>query len=536
MKILTSEQMQWVDRLTTDRYGIPGLLLMETAGSSAAKIIEERFPQARRFKIFCAKGNNGGDGAVIARHLWLRHRHVALYLIGKVEDTRGDARVNFEIIQKLAKTESTIAFHQVSSFDELQPVISEPCDVYIDALFGTGAARPLEGIYRQLVEALNTSTIPIVSVDIPSGLAANSSEIIGTTVRATLTIAMSAPKIANLLPPASYLNGELQIVPIGSPDPLIAESGAFLNLVDRQHIADFLTKSRRRAGSYKNEVGHVMVIAGSRGKSGAAGLAALAALRAGTGLVTVFTPADSAQYLAQAGLEIMTEPVAQTDEGTISINALKQLLEASNKKSVIACGPGLGTHAETRELVKELLLQAKLPLVLDADALNCITLWPEALKGSSLRPVIITPHPGEMTRLLAACAGKTLAPDLHTRTEQIRELAISRGIFVALKGEKTLLADPNGQVYVNSTGNAGLATAGTGDVLTGIVAGMIAQYPKDVLEATLSAIYLHGLAGDIAARQLGQRSMIASDVLAALPAAILEVGGELETRNYNRPA
>lgn len=531
MKILTSEQMQWVDRVTVERYGLPGLLLMETAGSSAARVIEEHYGELKNWhiKVFCAKGNNGGDGAVIARHLWLRGCLVDLYLLGRIEETRGDAKVNFEIVRALSETEvSNISYQQIETIEDLLLALADPCDLYIDALFGTGAARPLEGIYRKLVELWNESNTPVVSVDIPSGLHANDSEPMGTAVNADLTVTMSAPKIANLLPPASHLNGRLVVVPIGSPDSLLEESGAKLNLVERQDIELFLALSRRLPSAYKNQVGHVLVVAGGRGKAGAAGLTASAVLRAGAGLVTLFTPSSCAQQLLAAGLELMTEPVEECEYGTFSIKALRQILEATEQKAVLACGPGISTHSETRELVKGLLQECKLPMVLDADALNCLLLWPEVLQGSQSRPVVITPHPGEMNRLL----GGKLARSLSTRVAQISEYASAHNIIVVLKGERTLIASPEGQVYFNPTGNAGMATAGSGDVLTGIVAGMIAQSGGRVLDAVVAAVYLHGMAGDLAAEELGQRSMTASDITRKLPAALLEVGGECEKYNY----
>lgn len=531
MKILTSEQMQWVDRVTVERYGLPGLLLMETAGSSAARIIEEHYNGLENchVKVFCAKGNNGGDGAVIARHLWLRGCVVDLYLLGRIEETRGDAKVNFEIVRALSETESpNINYQQIETLDELCLALAEPCDLYIDALFGTGAARPLEGIYRELVEIWNESTTPVVSVDIPSGLSANDSEPTSTAVQADLTVTMSAPKIANLLPPASHLNGRLVVVPIGSPDRLLEESGSKLNLVEREEIELFLALSRRSPGAYKNAVGHVLVVAGGRGKAGAAGLTASAVLRAGAGLVTLFTPASCAESLVVAGLELMTEPVEECEPGVFSLKSLKQILEATDKKSVLACGPGIGTHSETRELVKGLLRECKLPLVLDADALNCLLLWPEALQGSESRPVVITPHPGEMNRLL----GGGLAPNLSARIEQVSQYASAHNVIVVLKGERTVIASPDGQVYLNPTGNAGMATAGAGDVLTGIMAAMIAQSQSGILDAVIASVYLHGLAGDLAAEELGQRSMTASDITRKLPAALLEVGGEREKHNH----
>ncbi|MEW6730542.1 MAG: NAD(P)H-hydrate dehydratase [Acidobacteriota bacterium] len=535
MKVLTATQMQQVDRLTTERFGVLGLTLMETAGVSAVVAMERHFGSltGKQVKIFCGKGNNGGDGAVVARHLWLRGALVELFLLGKFSETRGDAYVNFEAVKKLAEIETPrLIFHETETSEELHKVFSNPCDLYVDALFGTGAARPLAGIFKEVAERFNDSKQPVVAIDIPSGLSADSSDIIGPTVRAQLTITMTAPKVANIVPPAYHYNGLLVVVPIGSPDSLIRESGARLNLVEQEEVSRFLITSRRRAQAHKNNVGNVLVVAGGRGKTGAAALTAESVLRTGAGLVTVATPHSCQQVLAgNAALEVMTEPLEETADGVIAAAALNTALRLAERKQLIALGPGLGSSSETRQFVNELVKQRPGPMVIDADGLNCLAPWPAQLTGSQEKPIILTPHPGEMQRLL----GSKLAESMATRIDTVREFAITNQVILVLKGERSLIATPDGEVYVNPTGNAGMATAGAGDVLTGIIAGLLAQSASNPLAATIAGVYLHGLAGDLAAQALGQRSLLASDLIEQLAAAILVVGGELEKRNFFDP-
>lgn len=539
MKVLTAAQMQQVDRLTTEKFHVLGLTLMETAGMAAVAAIERHFSplSLKHIKIFCGKGNNGGDGAVVARHLWLKGAIVELFLMGKFEETRGDARVNFEAVRSLSSVEAPkLSFQEIESTDELHDVLTETCDLYVDALFGTGAARPLTGIFKELVEYLNESNIPIVAIDIPSGLNADSSQIIGPTIQAQLTVTMTAPKIANVLPPALHYNGTLVTVPIGSPNSLLETCGTQLTFVEKEHIESFLTATRRQPGFHKSDVGHVLLIAGGQGKTGAAGLSAEAILRAGAGLVTLATPTSSFKALGGSlSLEIMSEPLPETATGTVATDALTKTLELSEKKAVLAVGPGIGHNEDTRNFISQLVDQRKFPLVIDADGLNSLSPWPDALKGGEEFPLILTPHPGEMGRLLNISTKEVI----KNPVELARKFATNNQVILVLKGERTLIAAPNGEIYINPTGNAGMATAGSGDVLTGIIAGLLSQCRKktvqQALEATIAGVYLHGLAGDIAAKNLGQRSVIAGEILKSLPAAILSVGGEIEKRNFFDP-
>lgn len=561
MKILTAEQMRELDRLTVERCGIPYATLMETAGSRVVEAIIENYGpvSGKGVALFCGKGNNGGDGAVIARLLWMHGATVKLFLLGKLSEVQGAAKINFNIVKELNEQVPLVGPH--ISLTE----INQECDLryigrefhlVIDALLGTGLTRKVVDLYDEAILHIrlfrNRDNSKVVSVDIPSGLSSDNGNPIGPHVHADLTVSFTLPKIGNLLAPVCEANGKLVVAPIGTPDWLIDEIGSQLELVEESQIKTWLKHSRRISHAHKNSVGDVLLIAGSRGKTGAAALASETVLRAGAGLVTVAT-SSSAQTLliTQTRPEVMTEALAETVDGAISHEAIKQTLRLAEKKTVIAIGPGLSSGDEsTRAFVRELVERRTASMVIDADGLNALAPWPNDLKGSDELPIIVTPHPGEMARLI----GKTNADVQADRIGIAREFATKHHLIVVLKGSRSLIAAPDGNVYVNPTGNAGMATAGSGDVLTGLIAGLLAQNSFDVIKARLdagfddefweeseteafskmtlasviSAVYLHGLAGDIAAGKLGLRSLIASDIIANLSEAILAVGGEEE--------
>jgi NAD(P)H-hydrate epimerase len=522
--------MREVDRLTIEVYGVPGLMLMEQAASRTVEAVEKRLgPVAgTRALIICGKGNNGGDGAAIARQLWLKDAFADVLLLGRIDEARGDARANFEIARAIASEDSGLRMIEVADFDQLrQEAGSLPRDMYVDAIFGTGLVRPAAGLFEEAIHFLNNlNGPPVIAVDVPSGLASDSQELIGPAVRASLTVTFTAPKVANIFPPASDYNGELVIANIGSPGELINSSGSRLNLVEREMVERWLAASRRTSFANKGDVGKVLVVAGSRGKTGAACLVGEGAMRAGAGLVTIAT-SQSAQPIvaAQMILECMSESLAETPAGSISREAAETALEMAEQRDVLAMGPGLGsTEESTRAFIRSVVMKRARPTVLDADALNSLVPWAENLRGSEELPLILTPHPGEMARLV----GKPISEVVRSREEMAREFAIAHGVIVVLKGSRTCIAAPGGDVYVNPTGNAGMATGGTGDLLTGILAGLLAQKPDDPLAATIAAVYLHGLAGDIAASRLGARAMLASDIAAHLGDAFIEAGGDRE--------
>ena len=369
----------------------------------------------------------------------------------------------------------------------------------------------------------------IVSLDVPSGLNADSARPIGEAVAADLTVTFAAPKAANVLPPASYLNGKLVIANIGSPATLIDATNPQLFVTEEKDARQWLTRTRYTSDSFKNTHGHALVIAGSRGYTGAAVLCGEAAMRSGAGLVTIATPASAQASVAASVMpEVMTTALAETDRGAVSDEAIDHVMQLAAKASVIAVGPGLSAEDErTRRFVFSLVKQRTVPVVLDADALNCLARysgngWPVELQGSEALPLILTPHAGEMKRLL----GTTEESALDDRVVVARDFATKHKLILVLKGARSLIAAPNGHVFINPTGNAGLGTAGAGDTLTGIIAGFIAQdratlkTNSDPIAATIAALYIGGLAGDLAARELGMRTMVASDIRKHISAAV----------------
>ena len=571
MKILTAQQMREIDRLTVEQCGISYATLMETAGARVVEAILRHYGdvEGKSFLILCGKGNNGGDGAVIARLLRMRGARIKVELFGKLEDAQGEARANLDCVKTMVASGRMI-------FDEVGPTPSDveshwpagmtedkerrlfrPPDFLVDAIFGTGLTRPVEGRIATLISGLNEFrktkeyNLKVIAVDIPSGLSSDSGQPIGPHIEADLTVTFTSPKIGNVLPPACHANGKLVVASIGTPNWLIEEEcPSQLYLVSESQVADWLRLSRRPEDAHKGSVGDVLLIAGSRGKTGAAALSSGAILRAGAGLVTVATSSSAQSLLVtQAWNEVMTEALDETPEGAISHSALGRALQLAQKRTVVAVGPGLSSADEsTRRFVRDFVGQRNTPLVIDADGLNALAPWPEELQGSEEMPIVITPHPGEMARL----TGMTIAEVNADRVAVARGFAEKHRVITVLKGNRTVIAAPLKfafppdhrftEVYIVPTGNAGMATAGSGDVLTGIVASFLAQSPRLTDEiklgsgsrdAVVSAVYLHGLAGDIAASKSGMRPLVASDIIANLSEAILQVGGDAERGRTN---
>jgi hydroxyethylthiazole kinase-like uncharacterized protein yjeF len=568
-KIVTAAEMREIDRLTTERYAVPSLLLMESAASAALRELVPLLSKPIEDSsviVICGRGNNGGDGAALARQLCLLGAQVVVALIGSVEETKGDARVNFEIARAFDRGSSfretglhetsglgcfagstgILFFHECTTEDEWDKVVYhpayQPSDLIVDALFGTGLTRPLEGLHDEIVRYIDWTLDArddddgqsplVVSLDLPSGLDADSGRLIGPASRADLTVTFTAPKAANALAPASTRGGRLVVADIGSPLGLIDETPSRLFLVGAEDARLWLRQTRYTPDSYKNTHGHAFVVAGSRGMTGAAVLCADAAMSAGAGLVTLAAP-ESALPAVEPRLspEVMTASLRETDAGSVSVEGFEQFERLSERATVVAVGCGLTRgHESTRRFVRACLERRHTPLVIDADGLNALSPWPPELKGTPEAPVVLTPHEGEMLRLLGAAD----ASALDERARVVAEFAAAQGLHVVLKGTRTLVAAPNGSVFVNPTGNAGLGTAGSGDTLTGVITGFLAQEfgakkrEGDALGAVLAAVYVAGLAGDLAARELGMRTMVASDVRKYLGAAVRALDPEGE--------
>jgi NAD(P)H-hydrate epimerase len=561
--------MREIDRLTTERDAAPSLLLMEAAAHAAAQAITARLSNGasgQRVLILCGRGNNGGDGAALARMLSLKGAYVDLCLFGRIEDSRGDARTNFEIARRLASAAqpdgaaatARLSFSECTNEEAWRDFQAshQSYDVIVDALFGTGLTRPLEGIYTPVIKHLSqirearpegVERRPLfVSLDLPSGLNADTAELIGDAVQADLTITFTAPKPANVLPPASYFNGELLVVDIGSPADLIDQTNSQLFLTERTDALTWLEHTRYKPGSYKNTHGHALIIAGSRQMSGAAVLCGEAAMRAGAGLVTIATPASALPAVAARVMpEVMTAELpeisqapiqaspagAREDERVLSETALEEVLQLASRADAVAIGPGLTSAAHMRRLVRGIVERITVPVVLDADGLNALAPWPASLRGTRERPLILTPHPGEMRRLTETSANQDSQID---RVRLARDFAVAHQVVLVLKGGRTLIAAPDGRVAINPTGNAGTGTAGAGDTLTGIITSFIAQSrgtlkdAADDFDTVVAAVYVAGLASDLAAGAHGMRALVASDIGRHLGAAFraLDPAGE----------
>ncbi len=511
MRILNAAQMREADRFTIEEIGIPSLVLMENAGRQVVAAIEAAY-EARlngRVAVLCGRGNNGGDGFVVARTLLQRGIDAAVFVIGALAEVRGDAKENLEILGRLGVTVVEIADEQ--SWELHFSEISQ-CTLIVDAIFGTGLKSALAGMMETIVADVNASSIPIVSIDLPSGLSADTPHILGDCIDASMTVTLAAPKLPLVLPPGEAHAGDVVIADIGIPHEVIdGVEGQRIELLTPEQLRDVVEP--RAADSHKGDFGRVTIVAGSRGKTGASHLAAMGALRSGAGLVTVATPASLLPIVASMAPELMTEPLAETVEGMVAETAIERLLELQH--DVIACGPGLGRGPGVGAFVRALLDRATVPLVLDADAIMVLADDPVGLVGREERDVIITPHPGEMARLIGSSVEEVQANRIDVATD----FATTHRVYVVLKGHRTVIATPDGHVFINPTGNAGMATGGTGDVLTGMIAAWVGQL-LDAEAACRLAVFLHGSAGDLAEAEEGQVAMTATDVIAHLGAAL----------------
>lgn len=509
MKIFTSEAMREVDRRAIEDIGIPSLVLMENAAIGVVDALAAEYPEASSAAVFCGPGNNGGDGLAVARHLNSRGYRVEVFVIpgrGLTED----AATQLSICRNLGLVVVDADARAVA-----RAAVTVEADVLIDALLGTGLARPLEDGLAELVETLNSRSAPRVAVDLPTGLSGSHREVPGPHLRADLTVAFAAPKIAHVFPPAADSVGKVVVADLGFHSGLlaglIADTSGELDLLQASELAPILLP--RRPGSHKGDYGHVLVLAGSIGKTGAAVLTAQAAVRSGAGLVTTATPSPVVDVVDAGSIESMSLPLPVAADGGLSEAAAAEIDAALAGKDVLAAGPGLGTAVSTVALLRSVLPEAAVPLVLDADGLNAFAGRLADLASRSAETVL-TPHPGELGRLL----GVETAKVEEDRLAAVSAAAAASGAVVVLKGHLTLIAEPEGGVSVNSTGNPGMATGGSGDVLTGVIAGLIAQ-GYDAAAAARLGVFVHGLAGDLAAEETGEVSLAAGDLAEKLSTA-----------------
>jgi NAD(P)H-hydrate epimerase len=501
MKVLTAARMREVDRRTVE-LGIPGVVLMENAAHRVMEFLVERFAPlaAHRIVVLCGKGNNGGDGLAIARqlHTRIRPRSLDVVLLADPAELKGDAAENFRMLGACGCPVRRA----------LEPSM-QTASLVIDALLGTGVKGPASGAMLAAIREINDGfpLAQVVAVDIPSGMASDAGEAAGEVARADATVTFTALKVAHAMPPNCDRMGEVRVGAIGSAESLYSD--VWLEEVEPPHFASLLAPRPR--GGHKGSFGHVLVVGGSRGKAGAAAMAGMAALRGGAGLVTVASPAPAMLITARTP-ELMTEQLGANDDGAVSIDAWDSLAAAAQGKTAIAIGPGFGRHEDATRIVARALAELPQPMVLDADALG-----PD-VHGAEGRFRVLTPHPGEMARI----AGASTARVQNDRIGVARAFAMERAATVVLKGQRTLIAFPDGRVWINPTGTPALGTGGSGDILTGLIAAFLAQFPETPDRAVAAAVYLHGLAGELGARALGEKCLIATDILERLGAAMEE--------------
>ncbi len=509
MKIVTSAEMREIDRITTEKFGVPSLSLMENAGSAVAEFTLDSYSKAKSFGVICGKGNNGGDGLVAARKLYQAGREVRLLLLADPSELRGDAATNFA---KLPKDPSSFTIFNAWGEPAFREVFG--CDVLLDAILGSGFHPPVSGVYAEAIGKINAAAAPVVAVDIPSGADADvMGDQAGAVARADAIVTFTAPRPAHVF--GNLTPGPTVIAPIGTP-PEAIQSSLNLQVITPKELAPLL--GPRPRNSNKGMYGHVLVVGGSLGKTGASVMAGFSALRTGAGLVTVAAPQSTLPVIASFHPELMTEPLSETEIGSISKVALEEFERVAERKTVLAIGPGISRHPSTEEFVRTVVTKTQTPAVLDADGLNAFEKRAQELSGRG-RTLVLTPHPGEMARL----TGLSTAAIQRDRINVARSFAREHELILVLKGDRTAVAKSDGEVWINTTGNPGMATGGTGDILTGMVAGMLAQHPKLAFSAVLAAIYLHGLAGDVAEESMGEQSLVATDLIGALPEAFRRV-------------
>jgi NAD(P)H-hydrate epimerase len=511
MKVLSAAEMHACDRATSERFGVPSIQLMRNAAQAVASFALERFPRARRVTVLCGRGNNGGDGAMTARLLAEAGLKVTVILLGSIADLKGDAHIAWKELHAAASSTVHVV-EAAAQLDGLSEALS--ADLLIDAIVGTGFIPPLKGLALSALEWSSKSAAPILSIDLPSGWPADATagRAENAAFPADAVVTFTAPKPAHLFGELTrHWAQPVVVAPIGSPDEAIVSE---LNITWAGG-ARSLYRAARKADSNKGNFGHVLVIGGTfgraGGKAGAPAMTSMAAMRTGAGLVTAAVPAPALPIVAGFAPELMTQPLKANADGQIAAENLRGLESLTKGITTLAIGPGLGQGDDTAEFFFGMLERTRMPVVLDADGLNLLSKHPEVLQklAAGHHTVVLTPHPGEMSRL----AGISTAEVQADRLNVARRFAVKTNIHLVLKGARTLIAHPSGHVAVNTTGNPGMAKGGSGDLLTGMIAGLLAQFPHDAERAIEAAVYLHGLAADFAVREHDEHTLLATDTL-----------------------
>jgi hydroxyethylthiazole kinase-like uncharacterized protein yjeF len=520
MKVITAEEMRQIDRETIEGCGIPGVVLMERAGLAVASKIKELYGR-KKIIIVSGSGNNGGDGLVVARNLHNEGWDVKVFLTSRPEDLKGDA-----LLQYKAAVNFGVDIQQIKGL-LTNPSIITHHSIIVDAILGTGLSKNVTGTLLEVISLLNKSSKPIISVDIPSGISSDNGQVMGEAVKAEYTVTFCLPKRGHLLYPGAEYSGKLFIEDIGFPEKLLRSEKFYVELLRKNDVTTLIPE--RRKYSHKGDYGHVLIVAGSRGKTGAALMAARACLRSGAGLVTIGVPESLSGIFQSRVTEEMTLILPDKGDGTLAGRASNLILDFLNESAdLLAIGPGIGISAETKKLMKILIKNSSTPMVIDADGIKSIKGERDVfLKAKA--PIILTPHPGEMSRLLnpppplfakGGQGGITLTiQDIEKdRINTAIFFAKETGTYIVLKGVPTIVATPEGRAFINSTGNPGMATGGTGDVLTGMISGFLSQ-GVNPLQASILGVYMHGLAGDLAASEKGRHPMLATDIIDKISAA-----------------
>jgi NAD(P)H-hydrate epimerase len=507
MRIATADIIRDLDRRTIEEAGIPGAVLMENAGRGATRVLMECFEDLRSAPValVCGAGNNGGDGFVMARCLHEAGIRPEIFLVEGPERIRGDARIFFDALRG-----SKIPIRALNEAGVSEDVVRfwRGASCIVDAVFGTGLTRPVEGHHRKVIEAVVEACRPVLAVDLPSGISADTGRVLGAAVRADWTATFGLPKRGLYLYPGASYAGRIRLVDIGIQERLLDEAGVREEILEPASVVPWL---RREPDTHKGTYGHLFVLAGSIGRTGAACLCSEAALRCGAGLVTLGIPRTLNPVMEQKLTEVMTLPLPGGEEETLSSSGLPQIRQFASSVQALAVGPGLGVNGETERIVRALWMETGRPMVWDADALTLLARNPD-LRGKQSAQVVVTPHPGEMGRLV----GESAARVQENRVETARNFAKQWGVVTVLKGARTLVAAPDGRLRINLTGNPGMAAGGMGDVLTGMIGALLAQ-GMEPYDAASFGVWFHGAAGDRAARHLGPVGLLASDVMHSLP-------------------
>ena len=521
MYLVTAGEMQKIDRFTIESFGIPGRILMENAGQGATQILFEKFGGLKNKKvgIVAGRGNNGGDGFVIARYLAQKGIKATVYLLSKRAMIKGDAAANLKLLDPLSIPVIEIPDKKAFSTHRTSMVHQE---IWVDAILGTGLKSEVKGYFKGIIEFINSLNKPVFAVDIPSGLDSDTGQPCGACIRAQATATFAFAKTGLILFPGASYTGSLEIVDIGIPHHIAEEVDPKQHLLTTDLIGNYFKP--RPSDVHKGDAGHLLLLAGSPGKTGAAAMTAMSAMRVGAGLVTLGLPNSINAILESQILEAMTFPLPETDDGMLGESSFNAIMELLSGKRCLAIGPGLGSAHETKSLIRRVIQESTVPIVIDADGINSLAGHTKILQNLKA-PVILTPHPGEMARLVDSTA-KNIQKD---RVGCARNFAKRFNVHVVLKGARTIIAHPDGSVFINPTGNPGMASGGMGDVLTGIIAGLVTQgYSPET--AAHAGVFLHGTAADAIADKTGPFGFLATDVMRAIPEQI----GRLENRIEDR--